>query len=133
MIDKTTDFLEKGRINFAVNNELRGELYGSFILPGPTKDEPCLRVVVGAGAESDWQAMGLPLPAFEHASVSVVGEERCPTWAEMCYIKDLFWGPEECVIQYHPPRSQYVNNHPYVLHLWKPKGVAIPLPPRVCV
>jgi len=48
----------------------------------------------------------------------------------MCYIKDLFWMPEECVIQYHPPKSKYKNLHPDVLHLWRPTEVEIPLPPR---
>lgn len=45
--------------------------------------------------------------------------------------KDIFWGPEETVIQYHPPKSEYVNNHPSVLHLWRPTGVDLPLPPSI--
>jgi hypothetical protein len=64
---------------------------------------------------------------WEHVSVSA--ENRIPTWAEMCMIKDLFWDKEECVVQFHPPKSQYVNCHPYVLHLWKPP-FDVPLPPR---
>lgn len=65
------------------------------------------------------------LARWEHVSVSL--ENRCPTWDEMCFVKDLFWEPEECVIQYHPPRSKYVNNHPYVLHMWKPpRKIAMP-------
>jgi hypothetical protein len=46
----------------------------------------------------------------------------------MCLIKGLFWGAEDCVIQYHPPQSEYVNNHPYCLHLWRPIEHAIPVP-----
>ena len=23
-------------------------------------------------------------------------------------------------VQYHPPKSEYVNNHKYCLHLWRP-------------
>lgn len=65
---------------------------------------------------------------WEHVSVSL--PNRCPTWEEMCFIKDVFWGPEETVIQYHPPRSEYVNNHPYCLHLWKPSDAKIVTPPR---
>lgn len=57
---------------------------------------------------------------WEHASVSL--RNRCPTWDEMCAIKDIFWGEEEAVMQVHPPRSEYVNLHPYCLHLWKPIG-----------
>ena len=56
---------------------------------------------------------------WEHVSVSLPGQARCPTWGEMCQIKALFWDDEDLVIQYHPPQSDYVNNHPYTLHLWR--------------
>lgn len=64
---------------------------------------------------------------WEHVSVSL--QNRCPTWDEMCRIKDIFWGEEECVVQFHPPRSEYVNNHPYCLHLWKKIGANWDTPP----
>lgn len=51
----------------------------------------------------------------------------------MCYIKSLFWDDEEVVIQYHPKKSEYVNLHPYCLHLWKPIGIEIPTPPKEMV
>lgn len=59
--------------------------------------------------------------------------ERCPTWEEMCYIKSLFFDDEESVMQLHPPKSQWVNNHPYCLHLWKPFENEIPLPLKIMV
>ena len=65
---------------------------------------------------------------WEHVSVS--NPARCPTWEEMCWIKGQFWGAEDCVIQYHPRASEYVNDHPFCLHLWRPIGAAIPEPPR---
>ena len=67
---------------------------------------------------------------WEHVSVSIEEEQRCPVWAEMAIVKDLFWLPGETVVQYHPPRDQYINLHPYCLHLWRPIGVKIPLPPQ---
>ena len=72
---------------------------------------------------------------WEHVSVSPCNTKRklCPTWEEMCAIKDLFFDPEEAVVQYHPPQSEYVNNHPYCLHLWRPIGTDIPRPPKVLV
>jgi hypothetical protein len=85
-----------------------------------------LKVMVSAG--EDWP---FALPAFEHASVSL--QNRCPKWEEMTKVKDWFWEPEELVVQYHPPRSTYVNQHPHCLHLWKPIGVEIPLPPSLTV
>lgn len=59
---------------------------------------------------------------WEHVSVSIPGIRRCPTWEEMCQVKVLFWDEDDMVIQYHPPKSSYVNNHPYVLHLWRKCG-----------
>lgn len=66
---------------------------------------------------------------WDHVSVHIAGIFRCPTWEEMCFIKDLFWEPDECVIQYHPPQNIYVNVHTHTLHLWKPQSFAIPTPP----
>lgn len=79
---------------------------------------PCLAIVS--------EGMG-----WEHVSVS--RRDRCLTWEEMCQVKNLFWDEEDCVIQYHPPKSQYVNNHPYCLHLWRPTEQQIPTPPRIMV
>lgn len=75
---------------------------------------------------------------WQHVSVTIVGDKkrtatRCPTWEEMCYVKDLFWDKSETVIQYHPPESEYVNNHPYCLHLWKPDNIELPLPNKLMV
>lgn len=68
---------------------------------------------------------------WEHVSVSLA--DRCPTWDEMCFVKDLFWLPDEAVMQLHPPESEYVNNHKFCLHLWKPTQAALPLPPSIYV
>lgn len=64
---------------------------------------------------------------WEHVSASL--PDRCPTWQEMCAIKALFWDDEDTVMQLHPPRSQWVNNHAYCLHLWRPVEDSVPLPP----
>lgn len=73
------------------------------------------------------------ITGWEHVSVSVEGAERCPTWEEMCFVKDLFWDDEEAVIQFHPPKSQYVNFHKYCLHLWRLPQFSYPLPPTALV
>ena len=51
----------------------------------------------------------------------------------MCFIKDLFFNEDETVVQYHPAKSDYVNNNPYVLHLWRPTDQDIPQPPTFMV
>lgn len=72
---------------------------------------------------------------WEHVSVSPCNRKRknCPTWEEMCAIKDMFFEPEERVVQYHPPKSEYVNNYEYCLHLWRPIVDEMPFPPSIFV
>jgi hypothetical protein len=109
---------------FEYGNDLRN---GAFIIPRKNRNH--LRVIVSDG--TDWTACGFPPPAFEHVSVSLA--YRCPTWDEMEYVKSLFWGDDETVIQYHVPRRQHVNFHPHCLHLWKPVGIVLPMPPTAAV
>jgi hypothetical protein len=68
---------------------------------------------------------------WEHVSVSFPG--RVPTWQEMCQAKDIFWNAEDRVVQYHPPESEYINDHPFVLHLWRPIDQDLPAPPMILV
>jgi hypothetical protein len=63
---------------------------------------------------------------WEHVSVQT--GHRTPTWNEMCFVKDLFWEKEECVVEYHPPLAQYVKFNAHCLHLWRPKHATIPMP-----
>jgi|GEM_PF-530532 len=75
-------------------------------------------------------------PGWEHVSLRVEERRkkkwhsRIPTWEEMCWAKEFFWGPEACVVQYHPPEADYVNQHPHVLHLWRPVGIELSRPPK---
>lgn len=64
---------------------------------------------------------------WEHLSVTL--ERGLPTWDMLQQLKDLFWEPEDCVIQFHPPKSQHVNNHSRCLHLWRSIDQAMPTPP----
>ncbi len=68
---------------------------------------------------------------WEHVSISLAS--RCPNWKEMCFIKNIFWDEEDLVVQYHPPKSEYINNHPYCLHLWKSIKEKMPKPPKIMV
>ena len=68
---------------------------------------------------------------WDHVSVSLNG--RCPNWREMSFVKGLFWDEDDCVIQYHPPKKDYLNLHPFCLHLWRPQFESIPLPPTIMV
>jgi hypothetical protein len=69
---------------------------------------------------------------WEHVSITVakIDKEasRCPTWEEMCWVKGLFWDEDDCVVQYHPPKSEHISMHPFCLHLWRPTDKELPRP-----
>lgn len=102
-----------------------GSLYGFFVVPCAVGSQD-LRII----SSGEHRTKGGKLATWEHVSVSV--HNRCPTWDEMCIVKDLFWDDTECVVQLHPPKSDYINAMPYCLHLWKPKR-AVELPPSIAL
>lgn len=91
---------------------------GAFFIPS-RPGKPPLKVVASDGL------------GWDHVSVSL--PDRCPTWEEMCKVKALFWDAEDAVMELHPPRADWVNNHQFCLHLWRPQDCAIPLPPSIMV
>ena len=72
---------------------------------------------------------------WNHVSVSIVIKKikRCPTWEMMCFVKSIFWSPEDTVIQYHPPEKDYVSFHDYCLHMWESQNQTIPAPDSLMV
>lgn len=70
---------------------------------------------------------------WKHVSVSLVKSQNTPSWSIMCQVKDLFWEPEDWVVQFHPAHSEYVNNHPGCLHLWSPTDKDFPKPDSLMV
>lgn len=114
------DYIEAGRIRHGEYWSDPGELSGAFQIQGPC-GQPLYIIASCGDADVCW----------EHVSVSL--RNRTPNWAEMCFVKDAFWLPEETVLQFHPPQSQYVNLHPFCLHLWRPLDWPIILPPLCAV
>jgi len=90
-----------------------GSIEGIFQIP---YENVVLRVMCGRGE------------GWDHVSVSL--PDRCPTWDEMNWIKNLFFKPDELAIQYHPPEKDYINVCKTVLHIWRPWKIKIPLPPK---
>jgi hypothetical protein len=93
-----------------------GDMHGAFYAKARK-----LNIMSGGRLDPDW----------EHVSVS--RSDRCPTWNEMCIVKDLFWDEDETVIQFHPKKSDYINDHPFCLHLWKKVSKDYELPPQIFV
>lgn len=92
---------------------------GAFKIESP---EPGWTLFFVASDEGGW----------EHVSVHAHNpkRKRVPNWKEMCFMKDLCWGEDDVVIQYHPAKSDYVNVHPYTLHLWRPTTGELPIPEK---
>lgn len=114
MKSKPSKKLEKCRVKTGVLKSDRS--YGNngmFMIP--FKRDIVLKVVVS-------DQMG-----WDHVSVSL--PYMAPTWSMMCFVKDLFWDEDEVAVQYHPKKSDYVNFHPFCLHLWRIHTDAIPIPP----
>src|SRR5262252_9403806 len=118
--------LEEYRLRMGDYASPPGVRYGMFYMPGP-----CGRPLRIMATDGNDPTAPPEQRAWEHCSVST--DKHIPNWTEMNFVKDLFWSPEECVVQFHPPRSEYVNNFSVVLHLWRCKTVDFPLPPSILV
>lgn len=79
------------------------------------------------------------LADWEHVSVSARTQgryeirTRVPSWREMVFVKKRCWDDEDVVVEFHPRKSEYVNHHPHVLHLWRWKRGDFPTPPPIAV
>jgi len=106
---------------------IRNGLFGTKDSDGPNG----AFLVYTRPGEPPLQVIATDQGGWEHVSVS--RPDRIPTWGEMCKVKALFWDDDDCVMQLHPPKSEWVNNHSRCLHLWRPIGVEIPRPPSIMV
>lgn len=68
---------------------------------------------------------------WEHLSVSF--DDMLPDWNYMQEMKEMFWKDDEECFQLHPKKDNYINNHNYCLHIWKPLEQQIPIPPTILV
>ena len=70
---------------------------------------------------------------WEHVSICPFKRSYTPSWDDMCQLKDMFFKEDEIVVQYHPAKSEYVNNMPNCLHLWRSMNSTFPMPPSIMV
>jgi hypothetical protein len=105
------------------NDKIGDERTGMFILPN-ARTKKGMFILCKASGELGW----------EHVSISIPSENRCPTWEEMCFVKDLFWNdPEDVVVQYHPAKKDYISQHDFCLHLWRKTETNFETPPSILV
>jgi hypothetical protein len=70
---------------------------------------------------------------WRHASVSNAQTKVLPNWTVMCRVKEAFFDDDSWVLQFHPPKGDYVNDCEYCLHLWEPLEEKMPTPPVILV
>jgi hypothetical protein len=99
--------------------------------PHAVDGEYCGCFIFRRGGDSTLRVFADSSDEWDHVSVSLVN--RCPTWEEMEYVKRLFFKDTETAMQLHVPPADHINVHPYVLHLWRPKKVEIPMPPKEAI
>ena len=54
---------------------------------------------------------------YDHVSIAPTG--RCPTWDEMCKVKEIFFYDDEECYQVFPKKSEHVNLSKTCLHIWR--------------
>ena len=101
-----------------LGNSLPGENVGYFEVP---TQNGLLRIIASDG-ETPFEE------GWEHVSVTM--DARYPTWGEMQQVKEIFWGADETVLQFHPSCSDYVNHRSFCLHLWRQREKSQKLPPQ---
>jgi hypothetical protein len=116
------DKLERGRVRSGPFGTRSGDDWGAFFIALRPGAQP-LKIICSPMTDNE--------TGWQHVSVS--HPSRCPTWEEMCSLKDLFWEPEQVVVQFHPRASEYVNNVRYCLHMWRWLGGEFPTPPMILV
>jgi hypothetical protein len=77
---------------------------------GAYKSRNGLAVIISCCIEEDGKN-------WVHLSVS--RKNSMPTWGELVDIKEIFLGKNAVAIQVLPPRSEWVNIHPFCLHLYQ--------------
>ena len=77
---------------------------------GAYKSRNGLAVIISCCIEEDGKN-------WVHLSVS--RKNSMPTWGELVDVKEIFLGKNAVAIQVLPPRSEWVNVHPFCLHLYQ--------------
>lgn len=125
---KLNPILENYRVRTGEYRTKAFEPRGVFQIP----NGPCGRSLMVIADDGTDRREPARLLGWEHVSVSCGRQKHTPNWGEMDFIKRLFWDDGECVVQFHPPRSEWVSNAP-VLHMWRWLGGEFPQPHRLLV
>lgn len=119
----------RNRVHPLYKTEDTDGMTGFFVVP-INPDAVAMIIASVGNQEVPWEHVSVRIGVKKYHGKIV---ERIPTWEEMCLVKEIFWGDDECVVQFHPKAADYVNCHPFVLHLWRPTNGEFPTPPKIAV
>jgi hypothetical protein len=75
-----------------------------------------------------WYVMISDREGWRHLSIRNSQKKALPSWQVMTRVKACFFGDDDWVVQFIPPRAEYVNDCQWVLHLWQPVDAVLPTP-----
>lgn len=110
-----------------------GDMQGIFFIPLADKGLILYCLATAGGQGIDWEHVSVSVKKLIPKKNKMIELGRCPTWEEMCKVKDLFWDKTDTVVQFHPPESEYVSQHHHCLHLWRKCGKDFETPPSIAV
>ncbi len=97
---------------------------GAFHIESP---EPGWKLALICSDGYNWEHVSI------HAYTNGGKKQRIPTWKEMAYVKKLCWDGNDVVMQIYPKEKDFVNQHEFTLHWWRPTDQEIPIPPSIFV
>ena len=109
------------RIDLYGDGFLGDEANGAFIIDRYNNGE--FYLVIASNGQG-WDHVSVTIHKKNGGSV-----KKCPSYQEMMMIKEKLFSEEDVVFQLHPREEDYINTHPYCLHLWKPNNCNMVVPP----
>jgi hypothetical protein len=80
-----------------------------------------------------WHVILSDKMGWKHLSISNAQSRKLPSWTVMGRVKDAFFADDEWCCQFFPAKEEYVNDHPWCLHLWVSLDEPMPHPSVVLV
>lgn len=110
--------IRKGTLEGRLDSEDTDGWNGAFIVP---IDGEMWQVIISDGG------------GWRHLSATNAQKRQLPPWNVMSRLRDYFFPDDSWVVQFHPPKDCYINDHPFVLHLWESYDTQMPTPLLVMV
>lgn len=105
--------ITKGTLGAQLDSDATYGWNGAFLVP---LDGQMWQVIISDGG------------GWRHLSATNAQKRETPSWHTMCRLRDYFFDDSAWVVQFHPPKEAYINDHPFVLHLWESLDAEMPVP-----